>query len=283
MLKKFFNHFKKFIFVILLTILSACQFGPEGTFPASRAFYVNDQAEVLLSSSRFFIYSYSTDLYEDSLDEKYKNQQIDGAQVVFATYNGFPGEIDSTKLFNHWKIGKNDMGLLIILFFTPGIGDEGATYNGMNINIGSKLSGYLSASHAEQIAQETFDDLPTIKGLLQAEMYDTVLISDNNYDFRMMSFYYGLMEFIYLNIYDYNSYDYMSFIVQYYNNQYNSFVDKMPKEGGILSLPVWIIIGVIVLLILFGGGRFIWPLIYSLIGGNSGGGGKSRGYQYTRK
>lgn len=65
------------------------------------------------------------------------------AQVVVLTYKGAVGDINTTEIFNNWGIGKNDLGLLLVLFWEEL--NEEMHYKEMIVEIGNKMSEYLSA------------------------------------------------------------------------------------------------------------------------------------------
>lgn len=111
----------------------------------SEAYYVSDYAGVLHPATSEFIVNESEALYESTqgIDD------IGGTQIVFATFEvesvGDIAEYDKNDLFREWEIGKNDMGVLVILFFTSEEVDEIKTFNlrQMQIEVGdSQLSFY---------------------------------------------------------------------------------------------------------------------------------------------
>lgn len=255
--------------LLLLLLLSACSKEKEILQPTDE-FYINDHAGVLLNSTKWTIFAYSNELYEDSSMKEYKDQSIDGAQVVILTYKGAVGDIKTTDIFNEWGIGKNDLGLFLVLFFEE-IGGE-LQYKEMVVEIGVKMSGYLSAFTADIMVDEYFND-PSIPA------YDI--------DQRLIALYFAYLEYIYLNVYEYTSYDYFSFYDEYLEIQYDVF-DPLPSErpSFFSSLPTWAWV-LIILAILFGSYNFILPLLFSGFGSGSrfrilGGGGRSRGYWFRK-
>ena len=235
-------------------------------FPQTKEFYINDNAKALLSSTKWTILEYSEELYIDSQDDEYEQQNISGAQVVVATYEGDVGDINTTELFNQWGIGRNDMGLLIVLFFDK-INDE-LIYKELVIEIGDKMRGYISAFEANGIVEDYFYNLDT-----------------SDYDFKVISLYFKILEIIYLRIYGYNSYDYQSFIDEYTDNQYEYF-RKLPSEetNFFESIPLWLWIVIIIFIVSTGSYRWIIPFVFSGSRSfrNSGGGGKSSGYWFRK-
>lgn len=253
------------LFVFAITILSACTPTTNNVLSPSKLFYINDQNRVLLNATSWSIFTYSEELYEDSKASDIPSN-IQGSQVVVLTYVGDSSQISSTEIFNSWGIGENDMGVLIILFFTQ-TGDS-YTYDSMIFEIGSQMSTFFSAFAANDLITTYFDD---------------PLIPSFDYDSRLMNLYYGVLSYIYLNVYDYSSYNHQSYMDAYYDVQYD-YISPLPGnvEPPFYTSPIfWIIL---VATILFGGSIFSFvPLIFF---SNSrmfrGGGGRSFGYWFKR-
>lgn len=88
------------------------------------------------------------------------------------------------------------------------------------------------------------------------------------------------MEYFYLNVYNYASYDYQSFIDEYIENQYEYFTPLPSEEQNFFDdIPLWIGIVIIIavpntflLFVFLGKSRF----------NLSGDGGHSRGYWFKK-
>jgi hypothetical protein len=257
------------ILVVLILSLSACQPKNKPFIPETEEFYINDNASVLLNATKWTIFEYSLELYEDSLSQPYENALISGSQVVVVTYIGNVGDLNTTELFNAWGIGKNNMGILIVLFFQ--LVDGEPSYSELVFEIGTKMSEYLSAFEASGMVDQYFNN-PNI--------------SSSDYDMRFISLYFAVLEFIYMNVYDYSSYNYQSYIDEYVDNQYEYFGPLPSEESNLFdSIPVWVWIIIIIIFILFGGNRWFFPLLF--FGGRGGthfkgGGGKSIGYWFRK-
>lgn len=261
MLKKILISFLSVI--VFIFILSGCKTN-DGIIKQTKEFYINDNANALLNATKWTIYTYSDELYIDSNQQEYEDKGISGAQVVVLTLIGKVGDINTTDLFNSWGIGKNNMGILLVLFFEE-INDK-LVYKELVFEIGLKMATYLSAFTANSLVDEHFND-PSIPS------YD--------YDLRLISLYFAILEYIYLNIYEYNSYDYDSYTNEYLNNKYIYF-GKLPSEEFSLPFWVWIIFAV---LFLFGSWKYLIPLVlfpFSKSSSISGGGGKSIGYWFRK-
>ncbi len=125
----------------------------------SEAYYVNDYAEVLHPATAEFIVHESESLYEDTKDI----ETIGGTQIVFATFevesDAEIAEYDKNSLFREWEIGKNDMGVLVILFFTSQEVDSIKQYDlrQMQIEVGRHQEGFYTPTELNQIYLRTLD------------------------------------------------------------------------------------------------------------------------------
>ncbi len=258
-----------YILLLLFTVffLVSCEASNVKTLHPSELFYIHDDDHILLNATQWTIFDYGVELYEDSKSNDIESS-IRGSQVVVVATYELESNLDSTTLFNEWGIGENDMGILIILFFTRD--GEDSLVSNVLVEIGARMSTYLSAFEASN--------------LLDTYFYDP-LVPDFNYDLKLMQFYFKLLEKIYLDIYDYSSYNYDSFIDEYLYNQYEYF-GSIPRSQNFeftWETILWIILGII--LFGFGGSlTYIFPLFIfkGLKSPFKGGGGKSFGYWFKR-
>lgn len=259
---------KKIFSIILLSaitilILNGCK--KENILKQTDEFYVNDNARTLLSSTKWTIIDYGEELYTDSSQEEFEEAKISGSQVVIVTYEGNVGDINTTEIFNSWGIGKNDMGILIVMFFDR-VNDE-LVYKELIFEIGDKMSGYLSAFEATNLTTEYFNELDT-----------------TDYDLKIISLYFKILEIIYLRVYNYGSYNYQSYMDEYLENQYEYFPNIPSEETNFFdSIPLWLWIVIIIFVISTGSFRWLLPFVFT--GGRSrnlGGGGRSRGYWFRK-
>ncbi len=256
----------KTISLCLALFLSACQSPDPHIIRETEEFYINDRSHVLLNATRWTILTYSEELYEDSQQPYFQDNNISGTQVVIATHVGEADSIDTTATFNTWGIGQHDMGILITFFFTEG--EDTYVYDSLSFQIGDRMAGYLSAFTASGLVSEYFNDPD---------------ISIHNVDQRIISLYFSVLSYIYLNVYEYETYDYQSFIDEYEANQYTYF-GPLPSDHEITPLPWWGWLLIVTGILAFGifPGRYIFPLLFSLISMRRGGGGRSRGYWFRR-
>ncbi|HHX76086.1 MAG TPA: hypothetical protein GX698_01760 [Acholeplasmataceae bacterium] len=254
------------LFMLLTLLIVSCQPTSNTALKPSKLFYIHDSHNVLLNATSWSIFTYALELYEDSNDQSILSS-IRGSQVVVLTHIGDTNEINSTEIFNQWGIGKNDMGILIILSFNKQ--GDAFVFNHITFEIGQQMSHYLSAFEANQLISDYFND---------------PLIPAYDYDARLMNLFYAVLSFIYLHVYDYDAYNHNSYMEAYYNIQYE-YIDQIPTytiyDDLLSSYWFWIIVGFI---ILFGGSVFrFMPLLFSSSSkAFKGGGGKSIGYWFRR-
>ena len=260
--------FFKGLTLFLLAFLTACQGNPKPHIRPTEEFYINDRSNVLLNSTRWTIYAYGEELYEDSQAQEYKDQEISGAQFVVATYVGQPDDFYPPDLFNSWGPGENDMGLLLILYFQQGAEEYEFDYQVIDYVFGARMMGFISAFRMDELITEYFNDPE---------------ISPSDYDQRLISLYFGIMQELYLSVYDYDSYNYQSFMDEYALNKYEEF-DLLPSDYERDPLPAWawVLIAVGILLLGVFPGRYIIPYVFSAFTGGKGGGGRTIGYWFRR-
>lgn len=246
----------------LLLILFGCT---DREYPRpTDQFYVNDYANILYQATRHSITREGERLYDLTQDE------VDGgAQIVVATFVvdnlSDIANYDKTQIFREWKIGKNDMGLLVLLFFTEEVIDEidYLVLAETQIEVGYRMEQYLIPSQLGDIVDHT---------LYSDEWGDDL-------DMGVMYMVYELLSAIYVEAYGYESFNYDMDVFQEY------LFDNPDVSGDDSHIPLsWILfllspfastgdrLGVIIPIVLFvligGGGAAVK---------NKGGGGSSGG------
>jgi len=190
------------LFLGLIGVIYLLAF-PKTKYPRPTTdYYVNDYANALMMASRRTITIEGERLFEYTEDE-----EDGGAQIVFATFMiddlSEISEYDKTELFRQWKIGKNDMGLLIILFFSED--EEGfLVLEETQVEVGYRMEQYLAPSQIGAILDNT----------LYSDEYDWLL------DMGVIHLLYELLSEIYVNIYGYASFnydmdDYYDYLISY--------------------------------------------------------------------
>lgn len=262
------NFFHLFLFTLFL---AACT--PNTSFPRSKAFYINDRAGALLTSTEYFIYALSNELSEEfSATETWREKELDGSQIVVATHLGAPGSIDTTAIYNDWGIGRHNLGMLFMLYFENGAAEYEYTYLGMTREIGSKMSGFIAMSRLESIFINTF------------EANFNSGVHAGSYDYALMSFYYHVINEVLVEVYNHNTFNPLVALDDYEIEMYESYYYDIPRDtSSSLELPWWAYLIIILLFILFGGGGTLGYVISVRGGGGTNvGGGSSHGYKHTR-
>jgi hypothetical protein len=141
------------------------------------SFYVNDYAEAFTSASIDHFLTKSQEVFSRT-----EGSELGGLQIVQATYAYREGESvtrDKTELFRKWKIGENDMGLLLLYSYSlDSAGHLRLTKS--EAEVGYRLSGYLTAGAMGSIFDATlgqlsdYGDLASLQ-LAQAHAFALVL------------------------------------------------------------------------------------------------------------
>lgn len=261
---------KQFIvfLVLLLVVLTGCT---KNDYPRpTRDYYVNDFAQTLHPVTREFLLYEANNMYEYTKD-------IDGnggTQIVFATFVVEREEdvfsYDLNALFNQWRIGKNDMGVLVAMFFTESVVDE-IVYS--NLEQAYIVPGLQMESTLTPHVQED---------LLNSTLFGTV---SDDLDVSVMYLVYELKEFIYDQAYDL-VYEWDETDIEYFVEEKDNFVYSN-NDFGISSMS-WLIF-------LFSPYSSFWdkaltalPFVILFITGGGlvvrkGGGGRTGGFWIFRK
>jgi hypothetical protein len=173
---------------------------------------------------------------------------------------------DPTEIFREWEIGKNDMGVFVLMFFTESIEHE-TTYlylEETRLEVGYRMEQYLPAG-------------------LQGGLLDTTIYNNDNdeLDVKVARLLYELMRLAYEQVYSeyYESFTYDLDTFQESMDEYVQTDEDIGWVGGILywfsghsfGWLLWILLGFAV----FGGGLRLRK--------NRGGGGSSGGYGIFRR
>ena len=237
--------------------LSACG----GKYPRpSREFYVGDFADALLPGTREVIRLEGERLYKET-----RGQPDGGAQLVVATILLEEGQeeadIDRTELFRRWRIGDNDMGLLLLLLLRESADGEALDVVSAQIEIGYRMETYVTAARAGYILDNYLYN-PDWQGSL---------------DMGVGEAYYELLSTVYTGAYGYSSFDY----------DMENFADMVLSFSGTGEQVPMGFIAYILSPYSSWGGKAAMAAVALLLGGggfgflrgrNRGGGGSSGGY-----
>lgn len=197
--------------IVVIGLLFVVIFGISGChskkYPnPSDSFYVNDYARVLSAEVKDAILYYSKQLYKDS-----KNKGYGGTQVVVATFIfDDPTLIDNYRreeIYNQWKIGQNDMGLLMILYYSNEQFD-GYTlpkYEKFEVAIGTGLTQYFNEIDA-------------------GSMYDAIFPLYVDEELALLHYYFEALHRIYQEAYP------AMFPAFHYQEELDDFIDLFEEE-----------------------------------------------------
>jgi len=245
--------------LFLLTVLAGCN---AVKYPRpTNEYYVNDFAGALSDAVEDTIIGEGERLYTDTEDI----DENGGAQIVFATFLVDNTEeianYDKTDLFRQWRIGKNDMGILVIYFYV--LEAEVPVLTEVQIEIGYRMEQYLTPSEAGSILDDT-------------------ILYDESEEIGTAHLLYELLTVVYCEAYGYESFNYDLDVYQDYLDTYVSYEDDLssiPMEFIVYLLSPYSswgskIFSILVLILLFGLGGGIVKTVGG--GGSSGGMGVRR-------
>lgn len=258
------------LWLLLAVIFFAVNFFSDSSdYPRpTPAFYMNDFAGVFLQGTRDTVTVEGEYLYEFS-------QDLDdgGAQVVIATFEvdtlSDIEDYDKTELYRAWKIGDDDMGVLIILYFM--YDDTLADHElvGTDIEVGYRMEPYLTPTRLGLI----------VDGSLYNDEYNWLI------DVAVAKLHNDILNEIYVDAYDdvaidFDPDDYFDFLMDYDPIEYDDSTNAMSTWVYLLSpyTTGWTKFSIALpylFLALFGGTSFLI--------GNTGGGGSSGGMGLRRR
>lgn len=211
------NSFNKFIktfsfillFIMFLFVLASCT--KKDYRRPTNAYYVNDFAEAFSPAVKQNIVQKSEALYD--ISKEYKDNG--GAQIVFASFSlENENELSlwenkKTELFREWKIGKNDMGLLVLFFFIEEE-IEGITYQNfiepVAFEVGYRMSQYLTA-------------------IRLGDIYDSIDF-EINFDMGITQLLHELLHVICIKAYDFEKFDSWEIARPGYIDYFDNFVEE---------------------------------------------------------
>jgi len=262
------NRLKSVFFLALLAVgivylVNACS---KNDYPRpTAAYYLNDYANVLSGAAELYIVNEGEDLYEDTLE-----MTDGGAQIVVATFlledGQTPADYDRTELFRQWKIGKNDMGILILLLY--GEDDGSPVLIDAQIEAGYHVEAYPFAYELNDALDAANLFEPDI-GAFETEK-------------RIMQVYFTVLEGVYRDVYDteliWDLEDYDVDYEVYYS--YETYDSSLPMSLFAYLLSPYLDWGSAL------GSIAVGLVCFGLMGGfvrNLGGGGSSGGFGFRRR
>lgn len=267
-INKYINKIAIIVLLIALFELSACNNDSREYPKPSREFYVNDYANAFHPLTKDLIVIEGEDLYEDTKDI----EVIGGTQIVFASF--LVESVDDitrynkTDIFREWKIGKNDMGILVLFYFTEGV-EDGIEYiylEETEFEVGYRMEQYLTAGEQGRLLDNT----------VYGDTYDDL-------DTNITYLYYEILTLVYEKVYS-DYYESFTYDLDYYIEKKDGYHSSL---GSSFWSFAWLII------FFTGSANGIWyaivPIVFLALGGgifikrNRGGGGSSGGYGIFRR
>ena len=259
---------KKIVFVVLIICLIIIGGCTNNKYPnPTDEFYVNDYAAAFHPAVREQITLEGVRLYDETKDI----DVIGGTQIVFASFVvedvNEVSEYNRTDIYRQWEIGKNDMGILVIMFFSESIRD-GVEYiylEETQIEVGYRMEQYLSAA--------------TLGQLLDNTIYSNTYTDLN---MKVGFLFYELLKIVYEDVYAdyYSSYTYDMDNLKYAIDNY------IPAE---VNSDFFLIVWFALLFADSNSWYILIPATFIIFGGgfwfrkNRGGGGRSGGYGIFRR
>lgn len=151
---------KLFRFVIFIGVIVAIVYfamGAGNKYPRpSRLFYVSDFADVLTDGTTDLIIQNAENMFVVTEDEGEGRTQIVIATFLVDSLSEI-AEYDRTELYREWEIGENDMGILVLLFFTESV-EEDITYvhfEEIQVELGYQMEAYITTIEIAHAIDET--------------------------------------------------------------------------------------------------------------------------------
>ncbi len=185
------NKFKLILALFFIGLFIVSFLSTKSKYPRpTESYYINDYADALSLATRASIKNEGDRLYNVSLDE------VDGgSQVVVATFKVDQkddiADYDKTEIYRQWKIGQDDMGVLILLFFTENNQNE-LELEMTQIEVGYRMEPYLTPAELGQMIDTSIGN----------DEYNWYL------DIAVMNLFYQILEEIYVGVYEYPSFNY---------------------------------------------------------------------------
>jgi len=234
---------KTSIFFILFLLLSFFLFGCEKqhTYNPTEHFYINDYADVLEDATIVNIALEGDRLFTSTDDIMHP-----GTILIVNTILD-DGEIDLDvndveTLMNRWSIDNKGMGVIINVYFR---------YQGDTLEL-------YQSDYAISPLFDTYINPQQMNFIINRTLYHSNWDDADRIDLPIMHMYYEMLEFIYVNIYDYVNFTYDMNVFELYLNSYEAddpiykepmtFLGYMFFQIGLHNRILWIAFGIFVIL-----------------------------------
>ena len=229
------------IFLLLSFFLFGCESTPS-VFP-TKHYYINDYADVLEDATILNIDGEGHRLFNSTNNIMHHgtvlivNTILDDGETNLDAY-------DVDHLMNHWSIDNEGMGVIINVYFR---------YTGNTLEL-------YKSEYAISPLFEIYMNQQQMNFIINRTLYHSNWEDTDKIDLPIMHMYYELLEFIYVNIYDYVNFTYDMNVFEVYLNSYEgdddiykasmSFLTYMFFQIGILNEILWIAFGIFIILMI---------------------------------
>jgi uncharacterized protein len=239
-----------------LVTLFACQ--KDETLNPTKEFYVNDFADAWSPATKNTILGESERLFDET-----EGIGEGGTQLVFTSILVENIEdirtYDKTEIYRDWEIGENDMGILVLFFYQN---DESSqTLREIQIEVGYRMEQFITPGKLIALTDNTINNPVYVD---QEPM-------------AIAHFLYEILTLIYVDIYDYESFNYDMDQYQVYLETYEENEDD-PLIALLIALFIssdndsWLTILITIGIVALLGGSFSFAR-HKGAGGSSGGAG----------
>ena len=257
------QHKSKYLLIVVMSFilitLFACQ--KDDVPKPTNEFYVNDFAKVWIPATENTILGEGERLFETT-----KGVGEGGTQVVFASFLvediSEIANYSKTDIYRAWEIGENDMGILVLFFYKMDqLDPKLITLHEIQIEVGYRMEQFITPGKLIALTDSTINNPIWID---QEPM-------------AIANFLYEIMTLVYVDIYDYDSFNYDMDQYQVYLETYDEEIDDtlisillalLFSSDSSSFVSIIFTIGIVVLL----GGSFSF-VRHKGAGGSSGGAG----------
>lgn len=259
MIKQFqIKSLKIIVISFLLVTLFACQ---KSEIPQpTDEFYVNDFANQWIPATENTIYGEGKRLFETT-----EGVGDGGTQIVFASFLvdniSDISNYDKTDIYRAWEIGENDMGILVLFFYQKDpIEKDLATLIEIQVEVGYRMEQYVTPGQLVALTDSTLNNP----------------LWEDQEEMAIAHFLYEILTLVYVDIYDYESFNYdmdqYQLYLETYDDTSDTFIDILLSILLLSDSNSLVSILITAGFLLFIGGSFSW-VKHRGAGGSSGGAG----------
>ena len=231
--------------LIIFTFMSLFLLGCESSqvIKPTEHYYMNDYADVLADATVINIAGEGDRLFSSTDDIMHPGTIL----IVNTFLNDGETDLETNEvddLMNRWSIDNNGMGVIINIYFR---------YNGDTLEL-------YETDYAISPQFEIYMNDYQMNFIINRTLYHSNWDDTDQIDLPVMHMYYELLEFIYVNIYDYINFTYDMNIFELYLDSYQgddevyktpmSYIHYMFYQIGINNPVLWIAFSIFIILII---------------------------------